>query len=208
MREVHIPALGRSVWIRPGTSDETAESVFETRYHIPPPMPTPRTVLDLGANIGLTAAHYKTLWPEATVWMLEPNPANMNLARINAPACVPIPCAVAPRSRVYWLREEGLSADAYTLGEDGEEGGRLVFGVGLADLISILRGVDFCKMDIEGTEWEVLDQLDGIERLLVEFHDEPRDYPSILERGLAALSEQGFKVKHHSPHPAAVFACR
>lgn len=205
---IYTPDLGRKVFIRPGTSDrETWRSVFEMRYHVPPEdMPTPHVVLDLGANIGLTAAHYAQMWPEAEIWMVEPNTGNWEIARKNAPRCGAFLEAVGPETGWGFLNEDGVSVDAYTLAQEGTR----VRVVSLHDLVQSFGGggVDFCKMDIEGTEWEVLEQTSGIKNLLVEFHDEPRDYPSILLRGLAALAEQGFEVHHHPPHPAAVFACR
>lgn len=206
LQEVYSEELGRPLWIRPGTSDEEGWKVIaENRYHVPPSeMPVPATVLDLGSNIGVTAAHYQLLWPDATVFMVEPNPANLMLARRNAPKGVPLELAVGAKSGWRSLREEGLSPDAYTLGDEGRE----VYVLALGRLLAALGPVSFCKMDIEGTEWDVLDQLDGIEHLLVEFHDEPREYPDILKRGLAALKLRGWDARHHLPHPAAVFASR
>lgn len=204
LQEVYSEELGRSLLIRPGTSDvEGWKAIAENRFHVPPAeMPAPKTILDLGSNIGVTAAHYQSLWPDAIVWMVEPNPDNLVLARMNSPQGVPFEMAVGTKTGLAFLKEEGHSADAYSLGDDG----RRVFAISLENLLGLVGAVDFCKMDIEGTEWDVLDQLDGIKHLLVEFHDEPRDYPSILGRGLAALRERGWHVQHHPPHPAAVFA--
>lgn len=204
LQEVYSEELGRSLWIRPGTSDvEGWKAISENRFHVPPAeMPAPKIVLDLGSNIGVTAAHYQSLWPDAIVWMVEPNPDNLRIARKNAPSGIPLEVAVGKETGWAFLQEEGHSADAYSLGDDG----RKVCVLALDRLLGMLGPVDFCKMDIEGTEWDVLDQLDGIKYLLVEFHDEPRDYPAILKRGLAALSARGWHVQHHSPHPAAVFS--
>lgn len=206
MRPVFVSELGRNVWVRPGTSDvAAAQGVFsEIRYHVPPAdMPVPRTVLDLGANIGLTAAHYRRMWPEAKITMVEPNPDNLALAERNAPGCIPLQVAVAATTGPRYLAEDGLSADAFTLGE----GGRLIRAYCLSDLIE--ETVDFCKMDVEGAEWEILagDPFD-VTHLLVEFHGEPRDYPAILARGLKALDEAGYDARPHPPHPAAGFGVK
>lgn len=204
MIPVYVSELGRNVWVRPGTSDvAAAQGVFsEIRYHVPPPdMPVPRTVLDLGANIGLTAAHFQSMWPEALIWMVEPNPENMDLAKRNAPSCVPLLLAVAGTSGEKMLLEEGMSADAYTLSDEG----RTVWAV----TMNQLGPADFCKMDVEGAEWEILagDPFD-VSNLLVEFHGEPRDYPAILARGLKALDEAGYEARPHPPHPAAAFGVK
>lgn len=202
MKAVWIEELGRDVWIRPGTSDEGELAAFDTRYHVPPPdMATPDTVLDLGANIGLTAAHYKSMWPEARIWMVEPNPDNLALAERNAPDCMALQVAVAATTGPRYLQEDGLSADAYTL----SDAGRLVRAYALSDLWP----VDFCKMDVEGAEWEILaGEPFDVTYLLVEFHGEPRDYPAILARGLEAMDAAGYEAIHHPPHPAAAFGVK
>lgn len=198
--------LGRSVMLRDNNSDDGMwEEAFGRGLHLPPPeMPYPKLVLDLGANIGLTAASYQVTWPEAEVWMVEPNPENMALARKNAPFCPPLECAVAKESGWRGLRERGLTPSAYSLGDNG----RLVYALGLVELVKIMGGeVDFCKMDVEGEEWEILDSpLIGVRHLLVEFHGS--DYGHALEKGLRLLSERGWDAHHHTPHPAAVYATR
>lgn len=198
--------LGRSVMLRDNNSDDGMwEEAFGRGLHLPPPeMPYPKLVLDLGANIGLTAASYAALWPDAQVWMVEPHPENMALARKNAPFCPPLECAVAKESGWRWLREEGLTASAYKLIDDG----RRVYALGMQALIQCLGGeIDFCKMDVEGEEWEILERpLTGIKHLLVEFHG--GDYGVALEKGLRLLSERGWDARHHTPHPAAVYATR
>lgn len=200
----YTPHLRRTVSLRDNNSDEGMwEEAFMRSLHMPPKeMPEPKVVLDLGANIGLTAADYKAWWPEAQVWMVEPHPENMALARLNAPSCIPLQCAVAVNSGYRSLREEGLTASAYSLGRDGRE----IYAIGLPFLVECLGGkIDFCKMDIEGAEWEILEQpLTGIKHLLVEFHGDG----DILERGLELLTDTGWEARHHMPHPYAVYATR
>src|SRR5215510_9475917 len=42
-----------------------------------------RTILDIGANIGLAAVWFKALIPEAELACIEPDPRNLPLARLN-----------------------------------------------------------------------------------------------------------------------------
>lgn len=200
----YTPQLGHTVRLRDNNSDVGMwEEAFVKGYHLPPEeMPYPKVVLDLGANIGLTAAHYAKIWPDALVWMLEPHPDNMALAQKNAPGCAPLQCAVAKDSGWRYLREEGLTASAYSLREDG----RKVYAIGMQVLVERLGGeIDFCKMDVEGAEWEILERpLTGVKHLLVEFHGEG----DILEHGLRLLADAGWEARHHSPHPYAVYATR
>src|SRR3981081_3973727 len=58
------PLHGRSVVCRAGTSDlNVFYDAFFCQYHLAPRGLRPKTILDLGSNIGLTMAHYAALFP-------------------------------------------------------------------------------------------------------------------------------------------------
>lgn len=195
------------VALRDNNSDKGMwEEAFERGLHVPPyEMPIPKIVLDLGSNIGLTAAHYATMWRDALVWMVEPHPENMALARRNAPSCPPLQCAVAKHSGWRCLRELDRTASAYELAKNGLG----VYAIGMEELLECVGGhADFVKMDVEGAEWEILQlQPLAISHLLVEFHGE-EPYEDLLESGLELLEQTGWNARHHPPHPAAVYATR
>src|SRR4051812_12114214 len=69
---IRLRALGgEEMRLRPGSTDaDVAVEVFVHRLHLPP-VPDVRLVWDLGANIGLTMAHYAALYPEAHVLGVE-----------------------------------------------------------------------------------------------------------------------------------------
>jgi FkbM family methyltransferase len=212
--------LGRSVYLRSGTSDEQGwHDVFDPdrAFHVPPAeMPTPRTVLDLGANIGLTAAHYRALWPEAVIVAVEMDRENAGLARRNFNGIVFQKAVSGWGGRQAY--DPSVSADAYALGPvAGDLHERTVWTMGLLSLVVAFFGdapVDFVKMDVEGSEWEMLEAAaqgwwpSHMQHLLVEFHDEPRDGPKIVARGVEALEAIGYDARHHEVHPQAVWAVR
>jgi hypothetical protein len=107
-----------------------------------------------------------------------------------------------------------VSADAYALlNEPDDLDKRSVDTMSLLELSILFFGeedVDFLKMDVEGTEWELLDEWwpAHFRHVLVEFHDEPRDGPRIVARGIEALEARGFDARHHEIHPQAVWAVR
>ena len=76
---------GHRVLVRPGTSDlDTVWGTFGRRYHLPPAdLGTPHTIWDLGANVGLTMAHFAFLFPHARVLGVELDGENVALARQN-----------------------------------------------------------------------------------------------------------------------------
>ena len=197
------------MWLRPRTSDElVASEAIGVGYHRPPWGSWPRnTVLDLGANIGLTAADYQRLWPEATVVMVEPNPDNLALAIRNAPEAIAVEAAVGVRSGRRLLREDGLDEQSYHLMRSDEEGpyvAREVEVISIDDLLERYGPFDFVKMDVEGEEWEIIPaaRWDDVGALLVEFHG------GDLAAGLALVQAAGFIANHHAIHPTAVWGIR
>ena len=84
--DVYVPALGRSLAARPGTSDERViADCFTGGYHLPGEPLDPANVLDLGANCGATAAHYRHLWPRALVVAIEMDADNYRMLELNSP---------------------------------------------------------------------------------------------------------------------------
>ncbi len=68
--------------VRSGTSDaEVIWLALAVRPHLPEGRPN--LVWDLGANIGVTMAHFAVSYPNALVVGVEPDPANAALASVN-----------------------------------------------------------------------------------------------------------------------------
>lgn len=203
------PQLGREVVLRHNNSDvQMWIDAFEHGFHIPPDdMPPPRTVLDLGANVGLTAAHYKAIWPEATVHAIEMDWESFGLCvqntdSVNKDSMLCQWMAVGSTDGWATYSRDGLTPSAYHLDPLGKE---RVYCTTLRSWLDANGLIDFCKMDVEGAEWEILREPLNIRNLLVEFHGEGES-KQILERGIRALEEIGYKTWHHLPHPQAVYA--
>ena len=199
--------LGRRVLVREDTRDRQVWSdTFVGRYHVPTLKRSPTTVLDLGCNIGLTAAHYCALWPQATVVGVEMDSACADLARQNAPQATILEHAVAGK-RGYATYDSDAPSDAFALGK----GETVVIVRTLAETIKDAfpePHVDFLKMDIEGAEWGVFMDpawVPMVDSILVELHAEGAS-AQIVRRGIDALSNLGFTAVHHEPHPQAVWA--
>lgn len=215
--EVFTPALERAVLVRPEDRQVWADT-FTGLYHVPPPdMPTPHRVLDVGANIGLTAAHYKKLWPFAQVVAVEMDGACCALIRENAPDVKVRRHAVHARTG-YGSYDPRGKPEAYRF-VPGGYGSQLEMVQALSLRQTILRAfdlgpVDFLKLDIEGAEWGVMERgewEDLVTHLLVELHDDddhPNDSDELVAEAIRLLAFLGFEARPYPPHPRAVYAQR
>jgi FkbM family methyltransferase len=203
VREIDGPVL-----LRPNTSDaRVAWSTFDKSYHLPSRgLPQDATILDLGGNIGLTAAHYASLYPHARIIAVEMNNANAALARRNTERWRDRVTII--EAAVWW--ETTQLAYAGTPGNEygfrlTQDGGRTVDAIALSDLVTRYGPIDFLKMDIEGAEGEVLTRAtswaDDVRMMQVEVHG---DYTvEACERDLLHL---GFETAAHGIHWASVNA--
>ncbi|MGI8597514.1 MAG: FkbM family methyltransferase [Thermoleophilaceae bacterium] len=212
---------GREVLVRPGTSDaDTLWDALVRRYHLPPPEAVsgggaagPASVLDLGANIGLTVAHLSTLFPHAWVVGVELDAANAALARRNvAPwsaRCSVLEGAVWPEGGE--LEYHGWSANTssfrVTDDEDSTAVVRHARAVSLSSLVEEAGAVDYVKMDIEGAEARVLTERIGwaraVRTIKVEVHP-----PYTVDGCARDLEALGFATRRDRRHSWAVVGVR
>lgn len=208
---VWTPHIEREVWLRPGTTDRRVwADTFTGLYHVPPVHRHPATVLDLGANVGLVAAHYRYLWPASRIVSVEMDADNFALAQANAPGVTLAQAAVVPESyrqlRAWYAGEE---EDGYHLAPLGPRSAPAITVRELLGWFGV-EEVDFVKMDVEGAEWQLLGDAAAAEwaprvrSLLVEVHGgEGR------ERMARSLADLGFRATtRRLRHPSAVWAWR
>lgn len=206
------PLGGHEALVRPGTSDlGTVWGTFARRYHLPPPaLGAPRTIWDLGANIGLTMAHFACLFPQARVLGVELDGDNVALARRNVAAwgdrCEVIHAAVWTGDGE--VRYRGWPGGTSNYQVTGGEEGAPVRAVSLATLMREHGGpVDYVKVDVEGAERELLGDGTGwaeqVRCLKVELHG---DYGR--EQCEADLRRLGFRAWPDPQHWACVVGLR
>jgi FkbM family methyltransferase len=179
----------------------------------------PPRILDLGANIGLSALWFRRAHPGARILAVEADPAIFAFLERNLKANGADDVERLPRAA--WSEPTRL-----TFRPDGADGGRLddapqanapgpvhavtPFEVETVAVPDLLRRetFDVVKMDIEGAERVVLpacrDALGSVSRLMIEYHSSPAR-PQALGIVLGMLEDAGFRVHVHtgftSPHP-------
>jgi FkbM family methyltransferase len=157
----------------------------------------PPRIVDLGANVGLFAASCRERWPGASVTTVEPDPANLELLRRTAEGSngieVIAACATNYQGSVRFVA--GEFAESHVASNESTQD---TIEVPCVDAFAVARSADLVKMDIEGSEWEILAdaRLGSLpaQALVMEWHDKrcPHEDPS--EAARVALADAGFEV--------------
>ena len=144
-------------------------------YRIPDPSQG-EVILDCGVNIGLSAVYLAKMYPECQVLGWEPDERLSYIAGANIRS-LGLPNVTVYTSAV-WIDNRGVSfapddADAGSIVIDSQK--RIdVQSVRLADIMAPYDRIAFLKMDIEGAEFAVIediaDQLDKVQSAFVEVH--------------------------------------
>jgi FkbM family methyltransferase len=124
-----------------------------------------RTVLDIGANIGISTVYLASIFPNAEVHAFEPEPGNCELLSANAKAVPRIkvhPFALGAEDGELTLfhSDEAVNFGGFSAHDLGVESARSQrvpvrhAGRCLAELG--LARVDVVKVDTEGSEWDIL----------------------------------------------------
>lgn len=202
---------GLNLMIREGTGDEAVmhELLFAGGYSRALSYLSQATdcaVLDLGANIGLFSLMVARVNPNVQIYAYEPGPENADVMQVNLLA------NPALKNRIKLLRKgvSGLvgkaewSFDADNPGASGlfHDGSRKLE----VELISLGQALEeagkqeaFVKMDIEGSEYDVIRDTpksvwNHVSGLAFELHDDPKN---IVTRDdfLARVEGLGFRVE-------------
>ena len=167
------------------------------------------TILDCGSHIGLSIAWFKRRFPKARIIAFEPDPDTFRLLQTNVAVngfqgVELLNVAVSSRTGTARLYGEfGVAApmaSAHSLrqewGSQRSEQWILVNTVPLANYIT--GPVDYLKLDIEGTEMEVMKSIEQhlhlVRALGLEFHGTGSHAGADEEDLIRLLRENGFEV--------------
>ncbi len=151
--------------------------VFECQYYRLPLRSVPATILDLGANIGLSAIYFARFYPQSRIACVEPVPENLKLLirnlRDNAVETDVIAAAIDAKDGVVAI-ERGAADYGHRIAA-----APVSLEVASVSVPSILRRlgwdrIGLLKIDIEGHESVLLSQacewLADVDALCVEYH--------------------------------------
>lgn len=158
--------------------------VFEHNYyHFELPC-APNTILDLGANIGMTAIYFHRCFPNAELACVEPMPGNLSILRenlqLNTVKAIIISGAVHPTDGRL-VMEVAQKDYGHRVAKPGATSGEKYIEVPAVSVPTLLRilkwdRIGLLKIDIEGHERVLLSEnaswLGLVDSVCIEWHDD------------------------------------
>jgi FkbM family methyltransferase len=186
------------------------EIYFHSTYRV---QPTDRVIVDAGANVGFFSCYAASRLPEAAVFALEPIPASydrllehvrrngltgrvqgFNVALGSSAGMVRMVCSGSPSQNFCVVQSEHAPPTASVQVE----------AVRLGEFLGRIPAteVDLLKMDIEGSEYDVLlsstkADLARVRRMDLEYHKPPSVPGFSRERLVEHLAACGFRTIDH-----------
>ena len=194
------------------------ETLCQIHFHrVYPLKPTDAVIVDAGANVGLFSCWAASSNPHSTVVAVEPSPRNLirlrehvRENRLDSRVTV-LPVALAATVEAVWLSECASASQMHHVVDSAMPGTISVPAITLAELWSRIPfpRVDFLKMDIEGSEWDVLlaatpDDLAFVRHISLEYHEPPAGSGHTKAELLRHLARCGF-TRIVDCHPGAAF---
>lgn len=166
---------GMTLHYRPGSSDPWAiyNHLMKPRerdeYAPPKEFPLAReavkTVLDIGANVGVTALYFSQIFPNAAIYAFEPAPDNFAVLSKNVANCSRIHAfnfalGAEDATLELFASDNPVNFGGYSLHAAGSDTSKKV-SIPVRNVAGVLReigiaAVDVIKVDTEGAEWDIL----------------------------------------------------
>lgn len=201
--EIELPGATDTLLVRPKTSDRrTFHKIFLDHEYGVSVTVEPKLIVDAGANVGYASVYFARRFPTAKIIAIEPDSENFSLLTRNARSYT----RVEPLQKGVWTHPAKLAIEnpndeswAFRLIEvprdrDGIE------ATSLSQVLSAsgLPRIDILKLDVEGTERELLsasdadDWLSRTDLLLVELHERFKPGTEVIFD--QAMRRHGFTV--------------
>ena len=176
---------------------ENKDIFLKQIYGFTSPKAAPR-IIDCGGFIGMATLYFKKIYPDAKITVFEPDPKIFQILKRNMER--------NHITNIELINSAVSKVDGYLMfGADGSDGGSLInknstninhIKVKSCRLSLYLNEpVDFLKLNIEGAEWDVFQEIEpvihNVNQLVFEYHHFPGIEPQ-LHNILTLLHRNGF----------------
>lgn len=190
-------------YLRPGTTDRNVfREVFLFREYNFNIDEAPAIIIDAGANIGLASIFFKTRFPNAAIYAIEPDSSNFKILQQNTAPYTGIKAIQSAvwSSDVYLkIKNKDENAWAFEVQESTEQESGSFPAVCIKTLMeqNVIERIDLLKLDIEGSERELFSTnyeywLPRTKIIVIELHDWMKEGCS--RSFFRAISNYRFKV--------------
>ena len=149
-------------------------------------------IIDCGANIGLSVLYFKHTHPESVIYAFEPDTKNYNYLAENVKSygwekSVFIYKQLVSDTAGFEYFEELGNAGSKIVSENEQNSNTSeIEKIRLKEFLSDLNcKIDFLKLDIEGSEFDVIPDLKElypkIQKMYIEFHSDVNNFPEMYD---------------------------
>lgn len=169
--------------IRTNTSDLQClrQVIIDQEYNVDI-QPEPKVIIDAGANIGLSSVYFAEKYPDAKIYAIEPDNSNFKQLLENVVEyknVIPINTGLWHKACILNVYDCGLGEWGIQVSDKQMRGKKLseIHAISIDALIKKynIKNIDFLKLDIEGSEKNVLNNastwIDKVNTMAVETHD-------------------------------------
>lgn len=141
-------------------------------------------IIDCGAHVGLATLYFARRYPQSIIHAFEADPNIHNLLRSNVESSALD--NVTLHARAVWIHDDGvrfhLSGD--DSGHINPEDGTKIPSIRLKNVLEQFDRIDMLKLDVEGAEYEILDDclpvLNRVQNMIIEVHRLDDDKKSLV----------------------------
>lgn len=197
---IKFKGLRETIFLRTYKGDiEIFYEIFYKRiYSLPSTKGDIKSIIDLGANIGLSALYFKALYPNAHIICVEPGKDNYAMLLKNVGVN-------KTNGRIMAVNAAIQGSDGMVSFEDGkmhfngkvtQSGLKDTVATSMATLFHFyqIEKAQLVKIDIEGSEEEIfsanVDWLETVDNIIIEMHSE-----IIRDKCQEVLNKNGFTLK-------------
>lgn len=198
--QIRVKETEFPLYCRPNTTDaQVLWDTFYRKYHLPPlKLGDNPVIVDLGSNVGYTIAHLAFLYPKSKIYGVEMNHENFLVAQKNVEnlgsKITLINCAIWYQNGV--ITYGGDAAWGYSIMSNKDGNSKQSTARTIDSIIDEygIQKIDYLKMDIEGAEKFVLQNLKKwigcVKSMKVEIHPQ-----ADFEECKKILQDEGFDCR-------------